>query len=196
THCSPLYFGDNRRKIDSAFLYLQFWVQQKHPDIRLYLGNELRYNDAAPEWLSEGICRTLGGTKYVLVDFSAEENEKTIVHGLDVLLNAGYLPILAHTERYSDLQNRFSELNALAKDGVMFQVNAASVMGKSGLGEMLRSRKLLSKGFADFISSDAHGMKRREPNLSVCYHYILKHYGQAYADSLCCENAVRLFENV
>ncbi|MGN0520854.1 MAG: CpsB/CapC family capsule biosynthesis tyrosine phosphatase [Candidatus Fimenecus sp.] len=192
-HCSPLYFGDNRRKIDSAFLYLRYWVQQKYPDVQLYLGNELRFNDAAPQWLAEGVCKTLGGTKYVLVDFSASESEKSIIHGLDVLLNAGYLPILAHTERYKSLQNRFSQLNALRNDGVTFQVNAASVTGHYGLGDMFRSRKLLSKGFVDYISSDAHGLKKRSPDISVCYRYITKHGGQGYADRLCCYNAMRIF---
>lgn len=89
-HFHPGYFGDNYGKVNAAFERLSSYVQKTYPDMALYLGNELRYEPECVTWLRQVVCRTVNGTRYVLVDFSETAPEKTIGNGLHNLLNAGY----------------------------------------------------------------------------------------------------------
>ena len=88
-HFHPGYFGDNYDKVNAAFKRLSSYVQKTYPDMALYLGNELRYEPECVTWLRQGVCRTVNGTRYVLVDFSEAAPEKAIGNGLHALLNAG-----------------------------------------------------------------------------------------------------------
>lgn len=75
-HFHPGYFGDNYDKVNAAFKRLSSYVQKTYPDMALYLGNELRYEPECVNWLRQGVCRTVNGTRYVLVDFSEAAPEK------------------------------------------------------------------------------------------------------------------------
>lgn len=189
-HCHPGYFGDNSEKADAAFARLQAYAAEKYPDLQLLRGNELRFSTGCLSWLEEGICRTLGGTDYVLVDFREMEKAETIIGGLNRLLNAGYIPILAHAERYRNLPPE--QLPKLRDRGVLIQVDAQALLKGFGLGQWQRSMRILSKGMADFVASDAHDLKHRPPELDRAWEYVKRKFGQEYARELFRSNAERL----
>lgn len=191
-HFHPGYFGDNREQADRAFGELRRYAAEKYPEMRLYLGNELRYSPDCLSWLEGGACRTLGGTDYVLVDFDEGETERNIVRGLERLMNAGYKPVLAHAERYRALSVR--RIRELSADGVRIQIDVQSLFGGYGLGARLRSRKLLRVKLADIVATDAHGLSRRSPILSRGYRDIVRKYGEAYAGAIFADNPLRLLE--
>lgn len=192
-HCHPGYFGDNFRQAAEAFDFLRETAAVRYPDLRLILGNELRCAPGSGGWLQDGYCRTINGSDYVLVDFSEMEKQKQIEKGLERLLNAGYIPILAHAERYRNLDTRLQRIGEFRANGVLIQVDAQALFGRFGLRAKMQARALLRQGLVDFIASDAHDLTDRPPQLSVTYSYILKKYGQSCADAVCIENARRLF---
>lgn len=192
-HCHPGYFGDNFRKTEEAFADLKQAAAQQYPDLQLILGNELRYAPNCSGWLREGYCRTIHGSDYVLVDFSEWEKQKTIETGLERLLNAGYIPVLAHAERYRNLDRKLQKIQEFRSNSVLIQVDARALFGKFGLRAKLQTDALLRKDLVDFISTDAHDLKERPPLLSDAYNYVAKKYGQTRADAVCCENARSLF---
>lgn len=191
-HFHPGYFGENQTKVGEVFQELTHWAAEKHPGLRLYLGNELRYSPECLTWLKSGACRTLGGTDYVLVDFDQTEPGRSIVRGLQRLLSAGYRPVLAHAERYGGLT--LNQIRELSDDGVWIQMDVQSLFGVYGLGARLRSRALLKKKLVDIVATDAHGMGRRSPILSRGYRDIVRKYGEAYAGAVFAENPLRLLE--
>ena len=191
-HFHPGYFGDNYDKVNAAFKRLSSYVQKTYPDMALYLGNELRYEPECVNWLSQGVCRTVNCTRYVLVDFSEAAPEKVIGNGLHALLNAGYIPILAHVERYRSLHGRIPAIQAFWHDGVVLQADTQSLFRGFGLLVQRQCRKLLSLGLIDLFSSDAHNCTSRPPEMLTCFNYISKKYGADYAATLCCNNAIRL----
>lgn len=197
-HMHPGYFGDNYDKVNEAYDCLLNYAKKKYPDVQLYLGNELRYAQECITWLRQGICRTMNGTRYVLVDFSEAASEKKICNGLNTLLNAGYIPILAHAERYRSLYGKASIINELWHNGVVIQADTKSLFHGFGLLVQCQCKKLLSLGLIDAFSSDAHNCKSRPPEMSECFDYIDKKYGKNCAEALCCDNAIRLLrgENI
>lgn len=184
------YFGDNFHKTSEVFRKLTQYAAGKYPELRLSLGNELRYSDQCLAWLAEGRCRTLNGSRYVLVDFYEKEPERNITRGLERLMSAGYKPVLAHAERYSDLSA--NTVWELARNGVWIQIDVQSLFGVYGIGAKSRCKKLLKAGLADLVATDAHDLRRRTPVLSRGYGIVENRYGRDYADAIFKENPLRL----
>lgn len=189
-HWHPALFSDNRKRVDDAYRLAQAYVARRQYDLQLALGNELRYAANCVDWLREGLCRTLNGTRYVLVDFSEDEQPRSIVKGLNRLLSAGYKPILAHAERYTAMQD--DALRRLRADGVRVQLDAASVTGGFGLSCKRRARRFLSEGLVDLISSDAHDTHRRTPILSEAREWTRRKVSESYAEALFYRNALHI----
>lgn len=192
-HFHPGYFGDNREAAELSYRRLCKEAAQRWPDLRLGLGNELRYDDGCISWLKDGVCRTMNGTDYVLVDFYGEGSGR-IHRGLDRLLNAGYLPILAHAERYRSLQKR--DYQEFRDNGILIQIDTQSLFYGFGFQTARRCRQILKLGLASMAGSDAHDLERRPPGMARFYEAVVKNYGRAYAGNLCGDNAeASLFSN-
>ncbi len=191
-HYNPGYFGENSVKSKEAFELLLQYTKNKYHDLQVALGNELRYNPGCEEWLSDGRCRSMNSSKYVLVDFFEGESAKEISKGLDKLLSAGYLPILAHAERYRKIRGNLDFLKEQRDNGVLIQIDAGSVFGEFGFGTRLFCKKILQNRIVDFVSSDAHSFKMRQTGIKEAYKYIEKKYGMDYAETICLKNAFHI----
>lgn len=198
-HFHPGYWGDNVRCSAAAYEKLQSAARKLYPELQLYLGNELRYAPECVSWLESGICRTLGQSRCVLVDFSADATERQIESGLATLLNAGYTPILAHAERYRAFHGKLDRLRAFRRNSIILQADVQSLFRGFGFSVQRQCKRMLADGLIDLFSSDAHDCTARPPEMNVCFDYISKKYGRACAEALCwgaaeqllCGNAVR-----
>jgi tyrosine-protein phosphatase YwqE len=191
-HFHPGYWGHNRERSAAAYDRLTAAVRDRYPDLRLHLGNELRYSPECVSWLREGDCRTLGQTRCVLVDFSSDAPARLIESGLGSLINAGYTPVLAHAERYEALHGKLAPLRDFRRNGVLLQADTQSLFRGFGFAVRRQCRKLLAEGLIDLFSSDAHDCAARPPEMDACFDYITKKYGRACAESLCRDTAQQL----
>lgn len=194
-HCSREIFGNNLKRIIPVFEELKAYTA-KYPDLTVCLGNELRYSQNCIEAIREKSCMTLNGSRCVLIDFDENEEEKTISDGLHRILNAGYVPVLAHVERYRKLSVRPEDLNRLRKDGVIIQVDATSVFGGWGFSAKIRSRKILKNFCADVVASDGHDLVSRPPELVRCFEFVVKKFGTSYAEALFDTNPGRILSDL
>lgn len=190
-HYHPGYYGYNQEPSERSFELAVRYCAEKYPDMRLMLANELHYAPECLSWLKEKICHRIGHTRFVLVDFSEAEEERVIVKGLSRFINAGYIPILAHAERYYSL--RVGTVKTLRQDGILVQVNAGSLFGNFGVKAGVKAKKLLAKKLVDFISTDTHDLDDRAPQMKKAYQLIEKKYGSGYAGFICRDHAVELF---
>ena len=191
-HYHPGYYGKNHIKSREAYVLLTEYAEKKYPDLGLALGNELHYDKGCVSWLSEGDCRTLNGTKYVLIDFHQSESKKNIVDGIESLLRSGYVPILAHAERYDEVRSDLNFFLKYKNSGMLIQVNAGSLFNRFGRKAGKAAKKLIKLKLADFISSDAHGIDHRPPGMKKAFEYAQKKMGNDYADAICYSNAAEL----
>ena len=93
---------------------------------------------------------------YVLVEMSYINPPIQLYSILFDLQVAGYIPVLAHPERYLFYHQNFEEYLKLIKAGCKFQLNVLSVVGYYGEGIAKISERLLQKGMYDFVGSDVH----------------------------------------
>ena len=94
--------------------------------------------------------------KHVLVEMSYINAPIQLYSILFDLQVAGYIPVLAHPERYLFYHHNFDEYLKLKRSGCFFQLNLLSVTGYYGEGITKISEKLLQKGMYDFVGSDVH----------------------------------------
>lgn len=71
----------------------------------------------------------------------------------------GYVPVLAHPERYVAYHTQLDNLLKLKEAGCLFQLNLLSLIGHYGLPTQKTALELLKKGLYDFAGTDAHKME-------------------------------------
>lgn len=192
-HYHPGYYGNNFDKAAESFRRLQTYIRQKEMDMQIFPGNELHYFQGCLEWIEKGSCRTLNGTRYVLVDFDTEEDYKTIAYAVRTLLNVGYIPVLAHVERYPCFGRRNSLIEKLRDMGAVIQINAASILKryrKPLVKRLLRDKEV------DMIASDTHDLETRPPLMGAAYREVTRKYGKEYADKIFVINPGHILESV
>lgn len=171
-------------------------VIRTHPDMTLHLGREVYYTSDIPEAIEQGKPLSMAGSRYILVEYSPDTEYSYIRASIYNILQAGLNPIIAHVERYKHLVETNDHVCELRKMGALIQVNAASVMGKTGIRQRKNVRKLLKEQYVDFISTDAHSAGTRAPRMRECDAYVTKKYGQDYADKLLKDNPRMVIEGI
>jgi len=121
---------------------------------------------------------------YYLIEFSVNESVYNITEAVYNMIAKGYKPIIAHIERYANLQ-KIEDIKVLNKIGALIQVNAYSVLGHSGFSSKRFIRKLLKKDLIDFIATDSHSLQ--EDFFIKAYRYVEKKFSQ--------EQAKKIFNN-
>ena len=145
-------------------------VAKAYP-VELSLGAEIYYYDGMTEDLSSGALLTMNDTKYVLIEFSTRADIAYIPDAAYALSIAGYVPIIAHIERYPYIGK--DEYFELRSNGALIQVNSSSFEKK----EYAKTLKLLLKNeMVDFIGSDCHNDSRRIVNFAAAKKYIQKKF--------------------
>ncbi len=127
-------------------------------------------NQLGPELLSdlEGQrAVTLDRTANVLVELPHFLPYEPIQQSLERIVGWGYVPVLAHVERYPMLMDRPDRLTELLALGCLAQINAVSVTRAGGRSAAKRSLGLLSEGRASLIASDGHDVQSRPPDLGA-----------------------------
>ena len=191
-HYNGEIWGDNQKCADIAFGKLCEYAADKYPDMQLFMGNEVFYSQDSIESINSGLCRTLNGGKYVLVDFGLDSSYFDIRGGLTGLLGSGYIPVFAHAERYPCIDSPFRELYELKELGTVIQLNSDSVSGDRGRSLQKKALKILKAGLADVIASDSHNLTTRPPVLDRAENVILKHFGSQYSEQLLKINPDRI----
>lgn len=167
---------------------------QEHPvPLQIYCGNEIYYSEGVVEALQNGEICTMNESRYVLVEFPVYESYQYIERAIYNLQNAGYWVIIAHAERYSALQD-MKRIRFLVKMGVYVQVNASSVIGKSGWKIKAFCLQLMKQDLIHFVATDSHGSKHRRPLIQECLEYIDKKMGSRYRKKISETNPQKIIK--
>ena len=174
--------------IRERFLALRQEAASRYPDIELFLGWEYHANQRISEDLRKSKDFRIHDSDYVLIEFSAGDNQKYVINQLRELMTMDLIPIIAHIERFPMIVKDTSFLETLKKNGVLFQVNADSVIGKEGFWQKRCCGRLLRDNMVDFIGSDAHDCEDRIPRIGECYNYLVKKLGKETAERIMFRN--------
>lgn len=122
----------------------------------LSMGCELNYRTLPKTGAANLGAFCLGPTPCVLLELSQDR----LLPGWDTLVSDmqdhGYLPIIAHPERYAYIQHDLGIARAMCELGCEMQLDVGGLMAPLLSAERRTARKLLKEGMAHYIASDAH----------------------------------------
>ncbi len=165
------------------------------PDLQILLGNEIYYSGSAIGLLKSKEALTLADSRYALFEFSPRESYDTIYKGLSEVIRAGYMPILAHVERYYCFRKKEYRINELIELGCYIQMNCSSVLGGMLDTEASYNRKLVNQGFVHLLGSDCHDDKVRVPCMKAIEKTLLKKCDESLVHKMLYVNPFKVLEN-
>lgn len=176
----------DKNRIITAFQ--DYKHQAAEIDIELFLGSEVFCSDSFLKTFSEKNFLTINNTQYLLIEFYFNDDIERVLLALDLITKAGYIPIIAHPERYHFLMKNTSSLKQIISKGGLLQINSTSISSKAGLGSYEFAMWLLSEGYVSFVASDAHDMQHRTTNIQPSFMKIFSELSKRYAEDLFFNN--------
>jgi len=169
---------DAAETLDGRFEDLKARAGELYPDMKLYLGNEILWEEGIIDLLKSGDIHTMNGTRYVLVEYNVRTSFRQIMDSIQQLSEARYWPIIAHVERYQCLVKRIDRIEEMIRAKALLQMNISSVEG-GFLNESKRwCRKLIKEGYITFFGTDAHNVDSRAPYTQEFIPWLRKHCGE------------------
>ncbi|MEO8287716.1 MAG: CpsB/CapC family capsule biosynthesis tyrosine phosphatase [Chloroflexota bacterium] len=161
-------------------------------NIRLELGMEIFLRPNTLDQLKAGHLWALAGSRYLLVELPLQPWPTYADDTLYGLQLAGYVPVLAHPERYTAIQSDPGKMYELAERGILGQVTAAAVIGEHGTSIKKCSEMLLRHNLVQFIATDAHSTGRRHPRIAEARAYAETMVGPELAADMVQGNPARI----
>jgi len=164
-------------------------------DLKILPGAEVYYTDAALRLLVNGEIPTLNDTRFVLLEASTRVRSEDFVRAIRDVSNAGFVPVIAHIERYPNLWFKAKLIRQL-RSGFNFriQVDAEVFLDRIPFFEKRFLKALIKYDLIDYIASDAHDTAGRRVNMNRVYKVLCSKHGKKYARMLTGANQEELLE--
>ena len=127
---------------------------KKLTKIKLYFGNEVYIDNNIVEYIKKDEISTLNGSRYVLVEFPLNEKMDLAFTLVQNIIKSGYVPIIAHPERYHYYDLEF--FSDLIREGCLLQGNITSLCGKYGKSAKHNLELLVAKHMIHLMGTDTH----------------------------------------
>ncbi len=141
-------------QVDEAFAALRAAVADVHPDLVIQRGHEVMLDDPFPDLSDERL--RLGATTAVLVEWPRLRIPPATPDVVARIRDQGWVPVIAHPERYHGLAREFGLIGAWRRAGARLQLNHGSLVGRYGAAAQAVAFRLLEGGWIDVMSSDFH----------------------------------------
>lgn len=190
-HCA----GDRTAEVRESLAYLRAGLKSVGIPLRVYAGMEIFGSDRTAAMLQQGKLLTLAGSRYPLIEFAFESDGERETEVLQSVLQAGYIPLVAHPERYRYVQENPELINLWKRMGCLFQVNRGSLLGRFGPGARAMAMELTGRGFATVVASDAHSSSMRTPWMGDIWAEISRWFSPDAAIWLLRDNPRRILKD-
>lgn len=174
--------GQWRDEIEDAFAQLVGAASEQCPSIELGLSFEFRLDDPDADLSDRSIGLGDGGG--LLVEFPMLAMPAYPDRMLELVIHAGWKPVLAHPERYAGVERAYGWIARWREMGALMCLNAGSLWGEHGSEAQRVARRMLADSSADLIASDNHARPHRAATVRQAWEYL--------AESGCEEQATLL----
>ena len=172
-------------------------AQEAAIPINIYSGAEVELNYDALQLFKEGshdYC--LAGSRYILVELTSQSQPEQVEGLLYEVMLRGFIPILAHAERYERIMAQPAKILKWMHHGTLLQCNAGSFMGCFGSHVKKMAELLLYNHMVTFIGSDGHNTTSRNTNLHKTEQTIIQlDHGRTDTVTACAHNAAKILQN-
>lgn len=196
-HCNiPGVFENYRNaELNEKLNKLRKALKDKNIPVEIYSGQEVFLTTHFEKHLEKNEFITLNNSGYMLVELDFRIDEAEALSRLGRLASYGYVPVVAHPERYSFVIENPSAVQKIRALGALIQLNRGSLTGDFGMYIKITADSIIQSRFADFVASDAHSQYSRTPNLADIHEYICENISYDYADVLFNINPMKVINN-
>ncbi|HLZ62665.1 MAG TPA: CpsB/CapC family capsule biosynthesis tyrosine phosphatase [Ktedonosporobacter sp.] len=165
-HFNDQYPHVSAREVRERVAFLQREVDAQHIKVRLWPGHEIHLDADIEESLLQGQASPLNAGPYVLLELSDYDFPVFLEGLLGQLRTKGFIPIIAHAERYFAVQQQPEILVPLVEAGALLQITASSLVGLFGSHVQQTAELLLRQNLAHVLASDSHSLTFRPPRFA------------------------------
>lgn len=194
-HYKKRYGQSYKENVLINFKLLEEAVTAEKLNVELLLGCEVYMDLDYYETIWNDSFYTLAGSDYILIEFSMVDPPKNIPEICYEAGLKGYIPIIAHVERYDILYNDNKLLKDILNEGAHLQVNASSVINKENKDNHKFVNYLLKNELISFVASDVHNTDSRGFYLDEAYKKVRKSCGETYANKIFKTNQNNIIMN-
>ena len=187
-------YDNNKKIIEDKIKELNSEIANQKLQIKIHKGAELYCEPNLVEKTKREELN-LAGSKYILIESDMQRFPDNFEDILFQFQLAGYIPILAHAERFTPFMNDFNYLIDIVNRGILIQINSGSLFGDYGDNVKKLAHKLLQTGCVHFIASDVHGLNTRPIMLKDVYKFLSDNFNEDLAKLLLVENPKRIILN-
>ena len=165
-------YPNSEEKLRRVFDQLQEEKVRAGIGIEVELSAEYYLDDTFAERLKERELLCFGKQRYVLMEFSFTTPPVFEEDTFKRVLDRGYIPILAHFERYLYFHGKPEVAEKYRKMGVNTQMNLLSLTGHYGPDIRKQAERMVDDCLFDFVGTDAHRIQHLqllEEHLSMPY---------------------------
>ena len=186
-HCNRIRWQGNYLddRLQASFLQLQ--QAAKDIPVRLMLGAEALADEQLPQLLRRKKIPTINGSRYLLTEFPMDTPPEAFAPQLQQILTLGYIPLVAHPERYSAVCWQPQLVIPWLDMGCHLQLTGGSILGEYGKTVQQAAAFLLQQDLVACVASDAHGLHHRSNYLLDVYDHLALRYSGRYAQCLMYE---------
>ncbi len=193
-------FETSEDRIEENFESVQKLAKEVASDLTVLYGAEIYYSSELMEKLEKKMIPSINGSSYVLVEFNRNITFWEIKSGLINILRLGYIPVIAHVERYQALDMNEEYLKEIINMGCYVQINSSSVLKAKWFSDKNKVLKKRAKYFLDrdlvhCIASDMHHLSERPSFMKEAFDFISKKYGRRKAKKLFVDNPKLIITN-
>ena len=178
------------------FKMLKLLASSEAPEVELYLGSEVYLDLNYDDIIWKGSFMTLADSDYMLIELSLVDMPRNIPEICYEVNLKGYIPILAHVERYENLYNNTKLISDILNEGAHFQVNSSAILNKEDKDAHKFINYLLKHELISFVASDMHNLDSRGSSLNEAYKHVMKLCGDKYADKIFKLNQQFIINNI
>lgn len=167
--------------------------------LQIYQGCEIyTYRDKMGRILQDlqsGKTPSMNGTRYVMAEFHIHEGDiEDAKYCLGRYLEEGWIPIIAHAERYCWTFVSAENIRILKNLGCLVQVNYYDLDEEPNDDIRTCAQELLKAELVDMMGSDAHSSNHRPPKLVRGVRYIREKCRAEYADDILWRNVEKFLK--
>ena len=152
------YYQNSTEKIIKSFESLKQELAIRKIDIQLGVSAEYNFDEELLIRLEANDIISFGNSdyQYLLFEFSYFNEPNGIDSLIKNIFEKGYIPVLAHPERYPYFAQNKDKYVDLKNKGVLFQLNINSLTGMYSIGAKQIAEWLIANDYIEFIGSDVH----------------------------------------
>lgn len=193
-YMTNVYEADKSTRLKLIKKY-QKLLEQNNIDLKLYNGAEIYFSDDFPELVKSGIIPTLANSQYVLFELPLRSKIIYIDSCIFKLKQMGYIPIIAHPERYAVVQNDINVAKEWVECGALLQSNYGSAIGFYGRYAKNVLFKLLKNDMITFLGSDNHRVGQIYANMPKIIKILKRKIGEEKLKELTEDNPKKIIEH-